>query len=880
MESEVLFRRNVTEDQALNRNNWSEWDANCIYFTTNNTIVMNGVVYSGKSTVDLIIKGDWDKESAYVQNNIVYHNNNSYICLQNISQPKAGDVPIEPGTTRGESYWGLFSKAANFYISTTYAELKIFIGNSSLIPGCKYRITDYYTSYDCSNTKTKGDDITNQNYTVGCTNHRFDVVVTATSENTLSSDASARHNANDTYFDKCDVESWQLKYNINNDISLSKLYYNGSALTPNGNGIIYRMIDEYGNDLPFDFKNVRFKRIDQATGSDESQWLFLGGNVLKRMSKSDFITSKYNDIDDLFASCMFGALIDNCYLKYSTLGNNTIAQPCPHYDNGYLYMDVEGIGCDYIYQVHDILMHAIIDPTDSRYPSSSQPMYNIPGTKMMLKMGTLDSGDCVLDMTPWFYVFSIYNGEDWEDRTVVTNGSECTARNNKFNPSQPFENTVFLGSALNNTFNSSIKDSTFSGGFENNTFLYDCVANAFMAEDSDNCTKNCNFDYIHNSVFIGKHEYNTFSGENHDFFILGNSSHNEFKSCYNILGYITELNKFEYCSFGHQCHDIRVSDAYSCTLGSECNHINIGMYVTVDDVEESVSTVIGTVFVVEITWNGKSMYKSVDIAAKSSNISIYSENNSNISERCWSVRVEPGVVGNCMLAEWDDPRNYYDVFYKYSKGSQLSEILYKISQKGTVVETEIKTPEVYVASGSFNMTGRSVRLLDGSSFVTSSVWCLDQIGNWAKDIHIPNNSDALGYASYPVKINPINSGNKMTLDIVNIFSPSSYYSETEDNSHQKLLKIFRMANINDDSTPYDQDVLLTEIPLFVGDDTTPHGDGVPLSDYLIGKKIWFEIPKISSATDNSMNIILFIPAANTDVLKQNKFRVDYTIERT
>ena len=121
-------------------------------------------------------------------------------------------------------------------IKTTYSNLKSLRDNSQLIPGCWYRITNYRTKV-------------NSAYTTG--NHYFDVLVLATSNNTLSEEARAIQHEGDTYFSNCNLNAWKLWYSLDND---SKYLW---ADTSNGRGVIYKMIDEFGNEAPYDFKNVR-----------------------------------------------------------------------------------------------------------------------------------------------------------------------------------------------------------------------------------------------------------------------------------------------------------------------------------------------------------------------------------------------------------------------------------------------------------------------------------------------------------------------------------------------------------------------------------------------------------------------------------------------
>jgi len=55
------------------------------------------------------------------------------------------------------------------------------------------------------------------------------------------------------YFANSKLESWKIKYCLDNDTDRFAW-----ANTVNGKGVIYRMIDEFNNDCPYDFKNIRF----------------------------------------------------------------------------------------------------------------------------------------------------------------------------------------------------------------------------------------------------------------------------------------------------------------------------------------------------------------------------------------------------------------------------------------------------------------------------------------------------------------------------------------------------------------------------------------------------------------------------------------------
>ena len=121
-------------------------------------------------------------------------------------------------------------------IEITYSELKALVDSSSLIPGTKYRITDYITGFKSWESA----------------NHQFDIVVTAFSENKLFERAYAMQHEGDDYFSNCKLQEWQIWYSINND---SNLFAEAKS---DGKGVIFRMIDEFNNDVCYDFKNALF----------------------------------------------------------------------------------------------------------------------------------------------------------------------------------------------------------------------------------------------------------------------------------------------------------------------------------------------------------------------------------------------------------------------------------------------------------------------------------------------------------------------------------------------------------------------------------------------------------------------------------------------
>ena len=130
-------------------------------------------------------------------------------------------------------------------ISVTYAELVELRDNGELVAGMQYRITDFVTTTAQENTRSAG--------------HQFDVIVTADNENTLNEVARACLHNGDTYFTeaKANLAAWQIWYCLDNNAERFAW-----ADAENGKGVIYRMIDEWNNDCPYDFKNILFTRYE------------------------------------------------------------------------------------------------------------------------------------------------------------------------------------------------------------------------------------------------------------------------------------------------------------------------------------------------------------------------------------------------------------------------------------------------------------------------------------------------------------------------------------------------------------------------------------------------------------------------------------------
>ena len=222
------------------------------------------------------------------------------------------------------------------YKPITYQSLLDLREESKLKPGQFYRIIDYVTTTSQANTKSAG--------------NLFDVIVLALANDTLAERAWACHRDGDTYFQNSNLEAWQIWYCLDNDTSRFEWAVPTSG---GGKGVIYRMIDEFGNDCPYDFKNIQFYRQWDLS---ESSWSIISSSNIgtpcytfssagngSTLSFTDFSLKSLNEVysnvikeyinynfkQALNNICFFGGECssntfgDNCY-------NNTFGAMCSY----------------------------------------------------------------------------------------------------------------------------------------------------------------------------------------------------------------------------------------------------------------------------------------------------------------------------------------------------------------------------------------------------------------------------------------------------------------------------------------------------------------------------------------------------------------------
>lgn len=167
------------------------------------------------------------------------------------NRPRINDIVLEGNKTLADlGYVG----DNNAMVSTTYAKLKALRDSGNLGPGIQYRITDYVATTNGARNSISA-------------NHPFDIIVTANSAASISEVARAIQHEGDEYFANSNLAAWTVWYSLDNDSSRFDW-----ADEENGRGVIFRLVDEYDNDVSFDFKGFVF------SFEDKTYYMFNGGD--------------------------------------------------------------------------------------------------------------------------------------------------------------------------------------------------------------------------------------------------------------------------------------------------------------------------------------------------------------------------------------------------------------------------------------------------------------------------------------------------------------------------------------------------------------------------------------------------------------------------
>ena len=416
-------------------------------------------------------------------------------------------------------------------IPATYAELVERRARGGMLPGTLYRITDYETMVaNDPEARSAG--------------HPFDVVVMALDEHTLSERAWAMHSARDVagYFGKSKLEAWQVWYCLDNDATRFQW-----ADTATGKGVIYRLIDEWGNDCPYDFKNVQFKRC---------------------LTSGDFVDNVVDDAD-----------WPNTHYILSPSMNGQADMTADETDYKWLYTFT------YLEQMQDVRDASLINEVNADFESAYYNKACNCNEMQAYYIGEFIDDTTFATQALNNIVLSSYDEENGAAVKMYGNkwGAGCfnmTFHEHCYGNSFGVNCYCLIGFKLyyntfgndcdGNTFGNECYNNTFGNGCNYNTFGNGCWYNTF----GNSCGGNTFGNYFQYNTFGNYFRYNTFGNEcyNNTF---GNECYNN--TFGNSCGGNTFGNSCVGNTFGNSCNGNTFgNDCDSNTFGNSCDGNTFG----------------------------------------------------------------------------------------------------------------------------------------------------------------------------------------------------------------------------------------------------------------------------------------------------------------
>ena len=404
----------------------------------------------------------------------------------------------------------LDDKTLDKVISTTHAELLAMVEGGTLVAGQQYRITDFVTTVaNDAEARSAG--------------HAFDLIVVADDEKTLNAAARAIAHDGDTYFANADLSKWQVWYDIHNDTTR----YQWADAT-SGKGVIYRLIDEWQNDCPYDFKNVQFKRYKVTHDTNyanlsplDGYYLGTGGeNYGLTTDTSDYVWCYTFDSVDGDVSVIAAGSDALSYASKRRMFNNVIAP----------YASIMTID-DATYVVR-----CLNNITLCTQLNVEQFQHSLPNTcsigGQVFNVSIVDA----IALTIGYDTQNIIAGQCFEMNdlgaggAVMTFGNECRSN-------------TFGNNCRSNTFGDNCRSNTFGDDCHSNTFEYYCRFNTFGDVCHSNtfgnsCDSNTFGYYCRSNTFGNSCYYNTFGDGCFSNTFGNNCRSNTFGSCcyYNTFG--------------------------------------------------------------------------------------------------------------------------------------------------------------------------------------------------------------------------------------------------------------------------------------------------------------------------------------------------------
>ena len=561
-------------------------------------------------------------------------------------------------------------------VNVTYSELKTLRDSNKLIPGCEYRITDYVTTTTQENTISAG--------------HKFDIIVTALDESTLSEEAKAIQNDNDNYFNSCNLSAWKIWYSLDNDTNRFNwadidecictsnckpfVGYNSDVndtfcfddeivalarvIDDSSNGEFYETLDGGLNEVfthfgyTYDIYGVKQLTL-YSIGIDNGEYEY--GNIVDTYHYKGIFTIDGEEYDAW--ARLVGDGTENIKEGYSggpsenkiiyTLTNRIVSGEIIYepIGKGVIYRMIDEWGNDCPYDFKNIMFERGLYDNGSGISkdgdedfftycytfSWEESRYVIVDASIYGNNGLMDDNNDIVGV--------------YENKIGVYNNSGLRHLNNIVLFSSYGYDTGYFRGYCSNIFGEHCCDNSFNDGFINNRFGNNCCYNKsyerlYNNTFGDNCYSNTfEGDYMcqsNNNIFGNYCSNNKFYGDFYNNTLGGSCYSNKFGyGCgYNTIGNNCSSNEFGYgceCNiFGNNCNWNKFGDYCSHnTFGNNCSYNTFGNKCSNNKFGSSSDT--------------KSYYRYIIFDNGNSYIRLYCEETTGTSKYYQNVRIGLGV---------------------------------------------------------------------------------------------------------------------------------------------------------------------------------------------------------------------------------------------
>lgn len=522
--------------------------------------------------------------------------------IEDVKAPSTQSLWLNEGSLSyyGKNGWesiggsGSSDKLKSSIKEITYSELKEARDNGKLVPGQQYRITDYTCTTTQAGTKSAGhvfdiivtaDNENTLNEEARAIHHEGDIYFANSNLSAwklwycLDSD-STRFNwaVDDGKFINFGVEEqiYRAKFKTTEVINNVTYYLfefqglyigvtvvevgapcyvidnTGSGLQIQGEvgsviniedsegskGIIYRMIDEFGNDVPYDFKNIQFYR---QWNNDEQIWNIISSDNtgIPCYTFSSFGTSSTTEFTDT-------SLNANSINVCSNIINKNFIHS-EYYPDKQSLNNICFFGDDFLNNVfgNDCYNNSFKNSCSNN--SFKESCYN--NLFKQFCSNNLFGSNCYNNSFEDFCSDNIFGN------FCNNNSFKNSCRQNKFgNNCFGF---YFEMSSINNSFGNYCNDNNTKKGFKNNKFGNYCLKNSF----GEYCTDNIFGSYFSNNIIGNNCSYNVFGNECR--FIIFKNDQNE----------SVAYNNYKYNNFGDNCQYILFAQESSSGILQNYNFI-------------------------------------------------------------------------------------------------------------------------------------------------------------------------------------------------------------------------------------------------------------------------------------------------------------------